>query len=235
MKKVQEFEDAIEHMGPRPRGYDAKEGARAEQARREAQAALAQAALERERVEAERRRIEEMSVEEHTQREEMPRLLDEDIAAQVFVMPGAQTATTKARAAGVMLVAGSSPEYIAEVLGFNSPQGAKTEAVKALSEALDAADRAAIKTVLGGRLEALFRTAYARATDKRYPQREQAMDKALKIVEAQMKLFGVSAPTTFMVGSATEQQINDFVARVANERIRMLPQEKDVIRGEVAS
>jgi hypothetical protein len=236
--KIEEWEDELKDAyGPLPSkaAKRREEVNRLEQIRKDTERLAAEAKRDREAAEAERARIVEMSVEENCDTEPPVPLLDEQIAAQPFVMPNSQTATTKARAAGVMLVAGSSPEYIADVLGFTSPTGARNAALSALSEALDSADRGAIKTVLGGRLEALFRTAYARANDKRYPQREAAMDKALKIIEQQMKLFGVAAPTTLMVGAATDAQIAEFVARVAQSRIDALPQEKDVIRGEIAS
>lgn len=157
------------------------------------------------------------------------------IASQPYTPPGANRATTKGRAAGVMLVAGSTPEYIAEVIGFPSPSQARSAALIALSESLDVADKQAIKDVLGARLEALFRTAFKRANDPRYHQREAAMEKALRIIDSQMKLYGVAAPTTLMVGSATDEQINEFVARVAAGRVEALPAEKDVIRGELSA
>ena len=105
--------------------------------------------------------------------------------------------------------------------------------MRALSASLDRADREAIKDLLGARLEALFRSTFKRSQDPRYPGRETATAQALKIIEQQMKLFGVAAPNQLIVGNATEEQIREFVASVAQQRISALPKEKDVIRGEV--
>jgi hypothetical protein len=165
----------------------------------------------------------------------MPLPSETEVAQQPWTMPSGGKSTTKGRAAGVMLVAGSSPDYIAEVLGFSSGGAARRQAMRALAEALDFTDKEAIKDLLGARLEALFRTSYRRAQDPRYKNPDAAMNAALSIIDRQMKLFGVAAPTTVMVGTATDAEIRDFVARVASEKMAQLPAEKDVIRGEVAS
>ena len=179
--------------------------------------------------------LEQAALHEAQEPPPLPLRIVRDEPDAPYTLPGQTRATTKARAAGVMLVAGSSPEYIAEVVGFASPDGAKKAALKALAESLDRADKDAIVDILGARLEALFRSTFKRSQDPRYSGREVATAQALKIIEAQMKLFGVAAPTTVMVGSATDAQINDFVARVAATRVAALPKEKDVIRGEVAN
>lgn len=189
-----------------------------------------------ERVAAKEAHLERAAVEaSQVEFVDLPVLPVRDDPDGEFTLPGQRRATTKARAAGVMLVSGSSPDYIAEVVGFSTGAVAKQSALKALAESLDRSDKDAIKDVLGARLEALFRSTFKRSQDPRYPAREVATGQALKIIEAQMKLFGVAAPTTVMVGSATDAQINDFVARVAESRIKSLPQEKDVIRGELGS
>lgn len=189
---------------------------------------------ERAANEAERQRLHEAAMHESEETLPMPLPSETEVAEQPWTMAQGKS-TTKGRAAGVMLVAGSSPDYIAEVLGFSSGAAARRQAMKALSEALDFTDKEAIKDLLGSRLEALFRSAFRRAQDPRYKNPDAAMNSALSIIDRQMKLFGVAAPTTVMVGTATDAEIRDFVTRVAAEKMAALPKEKDVIRGEVAS
>lgn len=140
---------------------------------------------------------------------------------------------TRSQAAAVMLVSGADFATIAQVMDFPSQDAARLAAEKALADSFDSWDKAALKKVLTGRLEALWRVAYSRASNDRYAAKEAATGNALKIIDRLTKMYGVDEPTQVVMHSATSAQINEWVARVTAKEIEALPAEEDIFDAEI--
>jgi hypothetical protein len=150
--------------------------------------------------------------------------------------PRGRVSRTRAQAAAVMLVSGADFHTIADILKFDDEDQARRAAEHALSDVhLDGWDKEHLRRVLGSRLENLYRLAYNRAADPRNPSRETATKNALAVVDRMAKLYGLDEPSQVVVHSATQQQINDWVARMAATHQADLPEEFDVVPGTAIS
>ena len=84
----------------------------------------------------------------------------------------------------------------------------------------------------GKRLERLIRSVWTKAIDPENPDHLTAVDKARQLIDRHAKLYGLDAPTEFVVSSPAASELEKWVSTVINESRPALP-EADIFDVEV--
>lgn len=159
---------------------------------------------------------------------------------QVTPHPGRTGAATetvvarnrKANAAVQLRLAGATWTEIAEALGFPTPRQAMVATERALVKQLESGDdRERMRKMAGARLERLLRSLWTKAIDPDHPEHLIAASRAREVIDRHAKLFGLDAPTEYVVHTPTTTELEAWVARVAGAGAAMLAQ-ADVIDAE---
>jgi len=152
--------------------------------------------------------------------------------------PGAdRTAVRRARqrksnAAVQMRLAGATWEEIARTLGYPTARQALVATEKALERQLHQGDRDEMRRLVGARLERLLLGVWPKAINAEHPEHLLAVTKARELVDRYSKLFGLDAPTEFVVHSPTQTELERWVASVAALGVPDVA-EYDILEGEV--
>lgn len=163
----------------------------------------------------------------------------EGVNTDITDMRGQGTATLvrarqrKADAAVALKMAGASWTEIAHTLGYPTPRQAMVATEKALARQLVAEEsRDKMRQLAGARLERLLRSVWPKAIDPEHPEQLQAMTKAREIIADHRKLFGLDAPTEYVVHSPTQNEIERWVTTILSAQAPPVD-EYDIITGEV--
>lgn len=138
----------------------------------------------------------------------------------------------KANAAVQMKLAGATWQQIAEALGYPTARQALVAVERTLEKQLKDGDRDAMRRLAGARLDRLLLGVWPKAIDGEHPEHLIAVTKAREIIDRHAKLFGLDAPTEFVVSSPTQTQLEQWVSSVAALRIPEV-EEYDILDGEV--
>lgn len=125
----------------------------------------------------------------------------------------------KANAALQMKLAGASWDEIAEVIGYPTARQALVATERALEKELHTEQsQKQLRGLAGKRLERLLRSVWSKAIDPANPEHLQALARAREIIDRHAKLYGLDAPTEFVVSSPTQSQLEKWVSAVMQER-----------------
>lgn len=138
----------------------------------------------------------------------------------------------KANAAVGMKLAGATWEEIARTLGYPTARAALVATEKALEKQFHETDRDALRRLAGARLERLLLSVWPKAIDAGNPEHLIAVTKAREIVDRHAKLFGLDAPTEYVVHSPTQGEIDRWVATVLVAKAPEV-EEYDILEGEI--
>lgn len=138
----------------------------------------------------------------------------------------------KANAAIQMSIEHHTWDEIAEVLGYPTARHAQLATERALEKrAADSLSPKVLRQIASGRLEALTKSVWAKATDEDHPEHLPAVSKARDLISDWVKLHGAAAPQELMVHSPSEGEIDEFVGRLVAKQVPML-EEDDIFAGD---
>lgn len=150
--------------------------------------------------------------------------------------PGSEPARArdrKANAALQMKLAGATWEEIAEAIGYPTGRQALIATERALEKELHTEkSQSHMRGLAGKRLERLLRSVWAKAINPDHPEHLQAIARAREVIDRHAKLYGLDAPTEFVVSSPTASQLEAWVAQVVETKSPRL-EEGDIFDAEV--
>jgi hypothetical protein len=139
----------------------------------------------------------------------------------------------KANAAIQMRLAGATWDEVAEVVGYPSARTAIVATEKALEKELRTEEsQKMMRSLVGKRLERLLRSVWTKAINSEHPEHLQAVDRARQLIDRHAKLYGLDAPTEFVVSSPSASELEKWVSTVLKESRPALP-EADIFDVEV--
>lgn len=141
----------------------------------------------------------------------------------------------KATAAIQLRMSGATWDEVAQALGFPTGRAAIVATEQALERQLqDSGDREQMRAMAGARLERLLRAVWAKAIDPNSPEQMVAAGRAQALVDRHAKLFGLDAPSEVIVHTPTQNELEQWVARVVSHKVSPV-EEYDIIGGELVS
>ena len=139
----------------------------------------------------------------------------------------------KANAALQLRMAGATWEEVAESMGFPSARAAIVATERALEKELKTEEsQRQMRTLAGKRLERLLRSVWTKAINPDDPDHLTAVDKARQLIDRHAKLYGLDAPTEYVVSSPAQSELERWVSTVLNETRPQL-EEGDIFDVEV--
>lgn len=125
----------------------------------------------------------------------------------------------KANAALQMKLAGATWDEIAEVIGYPTARQALVATERALEKELhEERSQRHLRGLAGKRLERLLRSVWSKAINPEHPEHLQAVARAREVIDRHAKLYGLDAPTEFVVSSPSASQLEAWVASVVQQR-----------------
>ena len=152
--------------------------------------------------------------------------------------PRGESETTRARdrkanAAIQLKIAGATWDEIAQTVGYPSARHAIVATEKALEKELHSEEsQKAMRSMAGKRLERLLRGVWTKAIDTSHPEHLLAVDRARLLIDRHAKLYGLDAPTEYVVSSPSAAQLETWVASVIQQK-RPALEEADIFDIEV--
>lgn len=140
---------------------------------------------------------------------------------------------SRQQSAVALRIAGANYSEVAQALGYASANHARLAVERALAASVGDESRDQLRFLEGRRLERLLRGLWAKATDDRHPDQIAAARTALAVIDRHSRLYGLDAPTQMVVHSPTAGEIEAWVAQMAAQVSQGMPEEKDIIEGEV--
>lgn len=140
----------------------------------------------------------------------------------------------RALAAVKLRLAGASPGEIAEHLGYVNGRAAQRAVETALARTVPDEKRDHMRQLLSGRLDTLLRAVMGKARNQKHPDQLSAVRAAVAIIDRQAKLHGADRPTEIAVYTPMASEIEQFVAAINAAKMGALPEEADIVDGEVA-
>lgn len=140
---------------------------------------------------------------------------------------------SRVEAAIALKVAGANYSEIADVLEYSSVDQARSAVERGLAATATEEDRKAQREIASRRLERLLRGIWAKATDEKNPEQLAAARTALALVDRHIRLNGTDAPSEMVVYSPTASEMEAVIARITSKARAGLPEEIDIIDGEV--
>jgi hypothetical protein len=118
---------------------------------------------------------------------------------------------TRIEAAVNLRLAGASYSDIAKTLDYSSPYRARTAVEKALAaDIASPEERDIARRLADKRLNKLLSSVMSKALNPKDPQHLAYNARAMAVIDRQIKLWGLDAPTQVQI-SATDQQIMELV------------------------
>lgn len=172
--------------------------------------------------------------------EELEKVLDEGDPDRTLPYTATDKSATKAEAAVTMAMMGASPSDIAKTLQYSSAYRAQRAVERALaSGSNDPLEREQMRKLMGKKLDRLQAAVMGKALDPADPNQLAFHARALAVIDRQIKLWGVDAPTQIQI-TASDEHILAFVEQVsptaAQDRLAIEADpmdEDDIIDGEV--
>jgi hypothetical protein len=140
---------------------------------------------------------------------------------------------SRTAAAIALKIAGADYSEIAETLGYSSVTSARSAVERGLAATASEEDRSNLRVISGRRLERLLRAIWVKATDPKHPEQLSAQRTALALIDRHIRLWGQDAPSEMVIYSPSKGEIEEWIAQMAHNVRAGLPQEKDIIEGEV--
>lgn len=158
-----------------------------------------------------------------------------DKEAQAIALRDKMDAPTRAAAAVGLRVKGTSWSDIARMLDYSSPQRARNAVEGALAEMADSEeDRDQLRLLMSRRLDRILYSLFDRATNPKDPDHIVYAKTALAVIDRQGKLHGLDAPTTVVLHTPNQKEVEEYVASVtALMRSATVSDEADIVDAEI--
>lgn len=137
----------------------------------------------------------------------------------------ARSRSRKANSAVQLRAYGATWDEVAEILGYPTGQSAQVATEKALENELRTPEtKAFMRKLLSDQMEKLLKSVMPKATDSLTdndgnkvdnPEHLAYVDRALRIIDRKAKLWGVDAPTEFVVTNPSVAEIERWVSEVS--------------------
>lgn len=138
----------------------------------------------------------------------------------------------KANAAIQLRKAGADWDEVAQVVGYPTARAALVAVERALEKELKTEEgQKFMRTLAGQRLERLLRGVWPKAINPDHPDHLPAVDRARQIVDRHAKLYGLDAPTEYVVHSPTQAELEKWVSVVISKSVPTLD-EDDIFEAE---
>lgn len=138
----------------------------------------------------------------------------------------------KAKSALALSLQGANWRTIARQCGYPTERAAKVAVELMLERRLDAMDRQHLRLLVSGRLDALLKPLWKKATDEESPEHLAAVGRAREIIADTRKLWGLDAPQEITIHSPTQEQIDEWVARVMTGTLPEV-EEADIVEADI--
>lgn len=142
---------------------------------------------------------------------------------------------SRAAAAAAMAVRGASYPEIARVLDYPGVEAAKHAVWSAIGDIeTDPDDVKRQRALMGAGLDRMLSSCMGRATNPKDPDHLAYVRVVLAIYDRKARLHGLDAPTSVVLHTPTQREIDDYVAQV--RRLQLVAAgdvEADIIEGEV--
>lgn len=140
---------------------------------------------------------------------------------------------TRQGAAVAMRIAGATYSEIARALNYPTATQARQAVERALADSVGTESREQLRFLEGRRLERLLRSLWNRATDEEDPEHITYVRTALAVIDRHARLYGADAPQEMVVYNPSGIEIEAWVANMVRQVHGEMPEEFDIIEGEV--
>ena len=124
-----------------------------------------------------------------------------------------QDPPTKAATAAALWIRGASMVEIKDMLGYATERQAQEAAEWSIAQSVSVPEREAARSIIWQRYERLFKSVLGRATNVKDPQQIAFNGRANAILNDQVKLLGVAAPTRVEY-TPDQEYLDDFISKV---------------------
>lgn len=143
---------------------------------------------------------------------------------------------TRQEAAVGMRIAGANYSEIARVLEYSSPTMARQAVERAIAASTHSTESREHQRFLESRrLERLLRSLWNKATDEKNDEHLAAIRTAIALIDRHARLNGLDQPTEMVVYTPGAEEIQRWVAKISEQVHSGLPQEEDILEGDVIS
>lgn len=159
--------------------------------------------------------------------------LDKEAAA--VALRDKMDAPTRAAAAVALRVKATSWSDIARMLDYSSPQRARQAVEACLAEMADSEeDRDQLRLLMSRRLDRILYSLFDRATNPKDGDHIVYARTALSVIDRQAKLHGLDAPTTVVLHTPNQKEVDEYVTQVtALMRSAQVSAEADIVDAEI--
>lgn len=142
--------------------------------------------------------------------------------------------SSRQEAAVAMRIAGATYSEIARVLEYASPTLARQAVERSIAATVGSPESREHQRFLESRrLERLMRSLWNKATDENNDEHLAAIRTAVALIDRHAKLNGLDQPSEMVVYTPASEEIQRWVAHVTSEMRRGLPDEEDILEGDV--
>lgn len=126
-------------------------------------------------------------------------------------------------------MAGASYAELAELFEFPSAASARHAIERALAEAAPDGpnDRSMLVSKVSMTLDRCLRAVMPKAIDPNNPDQRAYMDSVLKVLDRKVALHGLNAPSTLVIGTPDDDELQSFIAQLAVASGSATPEEAD--------
>lgn len=128
---------------------------------------------------------------------------------------------------------GASYSEIAKACDYSSAHAARIAVEKSLAASVGEDDREQRRHIEARRLERLLRAVMGKATDEENPEQVSYVRASLAIIDRHARLYGLDAPAEVVLYNPTTSEMERWLADKALLMQQDLPEEANIIEGEV--
>lgn len=140
---------------------------------------------------------------------------------------------SRATQAGGMWLAGAPYQEIAERLNYANVHAAQRAVELAMSGTIDEENRKQVQKKMSMQLDRLARSAWTKAIDPQNPEQLAAIKTVTGVLDRKAKLLGLDEPSQVAVHTPAQQELQNWIDAILENKHGNLPQEADVVDGEV--
>lgn len=140
---------------------------------------------------------------------------------------------SRMEAAIAMRVHGANYSEIARICGYTNVHYARQAVERGLASTVDTEGKEMRRTLESRRLERLMRSVMRRATDEQDEQHLGYVRTALALIDRHARLWGLDAPQEMVLYNPSASEIDAWLDSKRKILQQNLPEEADILEGEV--
>ncbi len=106
---------------------------------------------------------------------------------------------------------------------------------RSLAATVDSGDRDRMRSLTSRRLERILRGLWGKAADPNHPEHLAAARTAIAVIDRHARLYGLDAPTEMVVYTPAAAEIERWVTGMAQKQVGAMPEEANILEGEVVT